>query len=179
MTDNFDDRGVKRTAYSTPLQVMDLSSGDIFEVKTLDYSDTGISFASDGLFQKGTPLYFGILYPPDYFPSRVLEYYKGKVMWRKDFKQSPHSYAYGVQLVSGPIRQEPDESKQKSTQELRHHPRRPFSRPLRFGVEKDTYNGRTKNISAAGVFIATDEKLKVGQLLHLNLPLKRGKWSEP
>ena len=35
MTDDFDDRGIKRTAYSTPLQVMDLRSGDIYEAKTL------------------------------------------------------------------------------------------------------------------------------------------------
>ena len=175
MVDNFDDRGIKRTAYSTPLQVMDLRSGDIYEAKTLDYSDTGISFASDGLFNKGTPLYFGILYPPDYFPSRVLEYYKGTVMWRKEFKQSPLSYAYGVQLVSGQSQQEPNAGNAKTTKEMRHHPRRPFSRPLRFGVEKDTFNGSTKNISASGVFIATDEKLKVGQLLQLNLPLKKGK----
>jgi hypothetical protein len=96
-------------------------------------------------------------------------------MWRKDFKQSPHSYAYGVQLVSGPTRQEPDAGKEKATKELRHHPRRPFFRPLRFGVEKDTYNGSTMNISASGVFIATEEKLKVGQLLQLNLPFKKGK----
>lgn len=175
MADDFDDRGVKRTAYSTPLQVMDLGSGDIYKAKTLDYSDTGISFASDGLFHKGTSLYFGILYPPDYFPSRVLEYYKGEVMWRKDFRQSPFSFAYGVQLVSGPNRQEPDAGTEESTEDLRHHPRRPFFRPLRFGVEKDTYNGNTRNISASGVFIATNEKLKVGQLLHLNLPLKKGK----
>ena len=175
MADTFDDRGVKRIAYSTPLQVMDLKSGDIYTAKTLDYSDTGISFASDGLFQKGTPLYFGILYPPDYFPSRVLEYYKGTVMWRKDFKQSPMSYAYGVELVSGPGRQESGAGAENTSEELRQHPRRPFSRPLRFGVEKDTYNGNTKNISASGVFIATDEKLKVGQLLHLKLPLKKGK----
>ena len=175
MADNFDDRGVRRTAYSTPLQVMDLASGDIYKAKTLDYSDTGISFASDGLFQKGTLLYFGILYPPDYFPSRVLEYYKGEVMWRKDFKQSPFSFAYGVQLAAGPVQYEADAGADKSDQELRHHPRRPFLRPLRFGIEKDTYNGTTRNISASGVFIATDEKLKVGQLLHLNLPLKKGK----
>jgi hypothetical protein len=64
MADNFDDRGTKRIPYVKPLQVMDLRSGDMYEAKMLDYSDGGISFASDGLFEKGTPLYFGILYPP-------------------------------------------------------------------------------------------------------------------
>jgi hypothetical protein len=175
MGDNFDDRSAKRIALTTPLQVTDLTSGDIYEAKMLDYSDTGISFASDGLFEKGTPLYLGILYPPHYFTSRILEYYKGEVMWRKDSKQSPLSYEYGIQLVSESIKQDSNANDAKTTKESRNHPRRPFSRPLRFGTQKDIYNGSTKNISASGVFIATNEKLEVGQLLKLNLPLKKGK----
>jgi hypothetical protein len=174
MVDNFDDRGVKRISLTTPLQVTDLTSGDIFEAKMLDYSENGISFASDGFFEKDTPLFFGILYPPDYVTSRILEYYKGTVMWRKDSKQSPLSYEYGIQLVSESGRQDSTAKDAKTTKESRNHPRRPFARPLRFGIEKDTYNGSTKNISASGIFIATNEKLKVGQLLQLNLPLKKG-----
>ena len=174
MVDNFDDRGTKRIALTTPLQVTDLTSGEIFEAKMLDYSESGISFASDGLFEKGTPLFFGILYPPDYVTSRILEYYKGEVMWRKDSKQSPLGYEYGIQMVSESGKQDSSAKDPKTTKESRNHPRRPFSRPLRFGIEKDIYTGSTKNISAAGVFITTKEKLKVGQLLHLNLPLKKG-----
>jgi hypothetical protein len=175
MVDNFDDRGAKRLALTTPLQVTDLTSGGIYEAKMLDYSVTGISFASDGLFEKGTPLYFGILYPPHYVTSRILEYYKGEVMWRKDSKQSPLNYEYGIQLVSESIKQDSNANDAKTTKESRNHPRRPFSMPLRFGTQKDTYNGSAKNISASGVFIATNEKLEVGQLLQLNLPLKKGK----
>ena len=174
MVDNFDDRVAKRISLTTPLQVTDLTSGDIFEAKMLDYSENGISFASDGFFEKDTPLFFGILYPPDYVTSRILEYYKGTVMWRKDSKQSPLSYEYGIQLVSESSKQDSNVKDAKTTKESRNHPRRPFARPLRFGIEKDTYNGSAKNISASGVFIATNEKLKVGQLLQLNLPLKKG-----
>ena len=174
MVDNFDDRGAKRISLTTPLQVTDLTSGDIFEAKMLDYSENGISFASDGFFEKDTPLFFGILYPPDYVTSRILEYYKGTVMWRKDSKQSPLSYEYGIQLVSESSKQDSNVKDAKTTKESRNHPRRPFARPLKFGIEKDTYNGSAKNISASGVFIATNEKLKVGQLLQLNLPLKKG-----
>lgn len=99
MADNFDDRGNKRIAYLTPLQVKDLRSGDIYEAKMLDYSDGGISFASDAFFENGAPLYFGILYPPDYFTSRVFEYYRGAVMWRKDLEPPSFRHGYGVQLV--------------------------------------------------------------------------------
>lgn len=175
MVDNFDDRGVKRFSLITPLQVKDLTSGDIYEAKMLDYSDSGISFASDGFFEKGTPLYFGILYPPDYFTSRIIEYYKGVVMWRKDLKRSTLSYEYGIQLVSESSKQDSNSNDAKTTKESRNQPRRPFLRPLRFGTQKDIYNGSTKNISASGIFIATNEKLEVGQLIKLNLPLKKGK----
>jgi hypothetical protein len=96
-------------------------------------------------------------------------------MWRKDSKQSPLNYEYGIQLVSESIKQDSNANDAKTTKESRNHPRRPFSMPLRFGTQKDTYNGSAKNISASGVFIATNEKLEVGQLLQLNLPLKKGK----
>jgi hypothetical protein len=175
MVDDFDDRGAKRTAYITPLQVKELRSGDIYEAKMLDYNDGGISFASDGFFEKGTSLYFGILYPPHYFTSRVFEYYRGEVMWRKDLIQFPLSYEYGIQLVSESSKQESNSNDAKTTKESRKHPRRPFFRPLRFGTQNEIYTGSTKNISASGVFIATNEKLEAGQLLKLNLPLKKGK----
>jgi len=175
MVDNFDDRGAKRTAFITPLQVKDFRSGDIYEAKLLDYCDGGISFASDGFFEKGISLYFGILFPPHYITSRVFEYYRGMVMWRKDLKRSSLSYGYGIQLVSESSKQESNSNDSKITKDSRNHPRRPFFRPLRFGTQKEIYNGSIKNISASGVFIATKEKLEVGQLLKLNLPLKKGK----
>jgi hypothetical protein len=175
MVDNFDDRGARRTAYMTPLQVTDLSSGDTYEAKMLDYSENGISFASDEVFEKGTALYFSILYPPNYFTSRVFEYYKGEVMRRTDLKRSSFSYEYGIQLASASSRQESNSNDAKSTKESRNHPRRPFFRPLRFGTQKEIFTGSTKNISASGIFIAANEKLEVGQLLNLNLPLKKGK----
>ena len=175
MADNFDDRTARRTAFITPLQITDLTSGDIYDAKMLDYSDDGISFASDGVFEKGTPLYFSILYPPDYAPSRVLEYYKGEVMWRKNSQQPSLSYEYGIQLAPDSKRAESKKNARKTVKESRNHPRRAFSRPLRFGVEENVFDGSTKNISASGVFIASNQKLEVGQMIKLNLPLKKGK----
>jgi hypothetical protein len=96
-------------------------------------------------------------------------------MWRKDSKLSPLSHEYGIQLVSESSKQESNSNDAKTTKESRNHPRRPFFRPLRFSTQKEIYSGSAKNISASGVFIASDEKLEVGQLLKLNLPLKKGK----
>ena len=175
MADNFDDRIARRISFITPLQVTDLSSGEIFQAKMLDYSDGGISFASDGFFKKGTPLYFGILYPPEYTTSRIIEYYKGKVMWRKESQQPSLSFEYGIQLVAESRLKDSNTDAGKQATDLRNHPRRVFSRPLRFDVAENVYDGSTKNISASGVFIATDQKMEIGQVIKLNLPLKKGK----
>lgn len=174
MVDNFDDRSAKRTAYRTPIQVKDLRSGDMHQAQMLDYSDNGIFFASNGFFETGTPLYFGIQYPPPYSTSHVFEYYKGVVMWRRDLRQSRFSYGYGIRLAFASNKQDANANDSKATKEPRNYPRKPFLKPLRFGPQKEIYNGITKNISASGVFIVTDHKLKVGQLIQLNLPFKKG-----
>ena len=175
MVDHFDARGAKRTAYATPLQIKDLRSGEIYEAEMLDYSDSGIAFASDGFLEKGTRIYFGILYPPHYFPTRVFEYYKGEVRRRMDLKRSPFKYGYGIQLVSESSNQRVSSKDAKKDKEKRNRPRRSFFRPLRFGTENEIYSGNAKNISASGVFIAANEKLRVGQRITLNLPIKKGK----
>jgi Tfp pilus assembly protein PilZ len=175
MADNFDDRIARRISFITPLQVTDLTSGEIYQAKMLDYSEGGISFASDGFFKKGSPLYFAILYPPDYTTSRIIEYYKGKVMWRKDSQQPSLSFEYGVQLTAESGLKDSNTNDGAPAKDLRCHPRRVFSRPLRFDVEEKVYDGSTKNISASGIFIATDQKMEIGQLINLNLPLKKGK----
>ena len=96
-------------------------------------------------------------------------------MWRKESQQDTFSYEYGIQLASDSVLPDSNTKDAKVTKESRKHPRRSFSRPLRFGVQEDVFDGSTKNISASGVFIATDEKLEVGQIIKLNLPLKKGK----
>ena len=58
---------------------------------------------------------------------------------------------------------------------LRGHRREPFIQNVRFGADKGSQKGPTKNISASGVFIATEERLAVGQQLKRSLPLKKGK----
>jgi Tfp pilus assembly protein PilZ len=174
MVDHFDARGAKRTAYITPLQIKDLRSGEIHEAEMLDYSDSGISFASDGFLEKGTPIYFGILYPPHYFPTRVFEYYKGEVRRRMDLKRSTFKYGYGIQLASESGLQRASAKDAETNEEKRIRSRRSFFRPLRFGTENEIYSGNAKNISASGVFIAANEKLQVGQRITLNLPLKKG-----
>ena len=178
MIENFDKRDAARSDHISPLQVKDQRSGEIYEARMFNYSYSGIYFESDGIFQKGTKIYICIQNSPYSLLSGILEYYNGEVMWRKDLERPLFNYGYGIQLVSDSIKPDLDYNDAKTAKDSRKHPRKPFSRSLRFGTHKGISEGTTKNISASGVFIATEEKLEVGQLLKLNLPLKKGKTAE-
>ena len=178
MTKKFQIRGSERTDHISPLQVKDLQSGEFYEARMVNYSDSGICFGSDGFFEKGTKIYICIQHTPYSFSSGVLEYYNGEVMWRKELKRSFSKYEYGIQLVSDSSKQDLDSNTAKKAKDSRKHPRKPFFRTIRFGTHKGLSEGTTKNISTSGVFIAAEEKLEVGQLLKLNLPTKKGKTEE-
>lgn len=167
-------RDETRFDHISPLQVKDLGSGAVYEARMQNYSNGGIYFESDGLFQKGTKLYFCVQYSPYVESTGVLEYYTGEVKWRKNLKRSFFDYGYGVQFISGSSELEHD-SNDPIGKESRKHSRVPYIKNVRFSTQKGTHEGRTNNISAQGLFIATKEKLEVGQLLKLNLPLKKDK----
>ena len=159
---NSEDRDEPRFDHTSPLQVKDLGSGEIYEARMQNYSNGGIYFESDGLLEKGAKIYISVQNSPYAQSSGVLEYYTGEVMWRKYLKRSFFNYGYGIQLSS----------------DSRKHSRTPYYKNVRFSTHKGIHEGETKNISASGIFIATEEKLKVGQIIRLVLPLKKGKTAE-
>lgn len=100
-------------------------------------------------------------------------------MWRKYLKRSFFKYGYGIQLVSDSTGHDSDATTDsKIIKNSRKNPRKPYFRTVRFGSHKDIFKGSTKNISPSGVFIATNEKLEIGQLINLNFPLKSGEIAE-
>jgi len=154
-----EDRDETRFDHISSLRVKDLSSGEVYEAKMLNYSNGGIYFESNSLLEKGAKIYICIKNSPYAKSSGVSEYYTGEIMWRKYLKRSFFDYGYGIQLSFDP----------------RKHSRTPYFKNVRFSTHKGTQDGRTKNISASGIFIATEEKLEVGQKIRLNLPLKEDK----
>ena len=175
MVKKFQIRSAVRTDHISPLQVKDIRSGEIYEARMVNFSDSGICFGSDGVLKKGAKIYICIQHSPFSFSSGILEYYNGEVIWRKESKRSRYKYEYGIQLVSDSSKQDLDSNTAKKAKYTRKHPRKPFFRTIRFGTQNGLFKGTTKNISTSGVFIATEEKLEVGQLLKLNLPTKKGK----
>jgi len=99
MLDNFEKREARRIEHTSLLQIKDLRSGVIYEARMFNFSNGGIYFESDGVFEKGTPLYIGIHNSPYSHPSRVFEYFKGEVMWREDLKRSLSKYGYGKEVT--------------------------------------------------------------------------------
>jgi Tfp pilus assembly protein PilZ len=172
MMDNTENRKKVRFSHISSLQVKELRSGQIYEARMFNYSDNGIYFESDVVFQKGDKIYIGIQNSP--YPNSPcdLNYYKGEVKWRKNLKRSFFSYGYGVQLLSDSQNQSLKSDPANSTKDSRRHLRKPFSRTVQFENHKGIFEGSTKNISVSGVFIATEEKLKVGQVIELKLPIK-------
>jgi hypothetical protein len=136
-----------------------------------NFSDNGIYFESNGLFQKGAKIYIGIQNSPYLRSSAILKYHKGEVMWRKYLKRSFFDYGYGIQFT-GSNKQNLAYKSPKIPKDLRRHPRKAYFRKIQFGNHKGIYKGSTKNISSSGVFIATGEELEVGQQLRMNLSLK-------
>ena len=169
-----EDRDATRFDHYSPLHVHDLKSGKLCEARMSNYSNSGIYFETNGLFQKGTKIYISMQNSPYAQSSDVLEYVNGEVMWRKNLKQSYFKYGYGIKFVFVSSK-EYSETNDTQVKELRNHSRKPYFQNILCRTEKGLHTGRTKNISASGAFIATDEDLRVGQQLKLSLPRKKGK----
>ena len=172
MTEEIENRKKPRFTHISALQVKDLRSGQMYEARMFNFSDDGIYFESDVVFQKGNRIYISIQNSPYSRSFGVLKYYKGEVRWRKDLKRSFFNYGYGIQLFSDSDNQNSESNPAKNIRDLRKNSRKPFFRTIQFVNHKGVFSGTTKNISASGVFIATEDKLEVGQILKLNLPLK-------
>jgi Tfp pilus assembly protein PilZ len=168
-----EDRDGTRFDHVSPLQVKNPSSGKIYKARMQNHSNGGIYFESDGIFRQGSKIHICMQNSPYTRTSGLLEYYTGEVMWRKDLKGASYYFGYGVQLISCIDDQNLHFNDDSDKEGLRKHPRIPFSRTLQLGTKgKGIFKGKTKDISASGVFISADEELELGQELRLILPLK-------
>ena len=167
-----EDRDDIRFDHISTLQVEDLSSGAIYEARMQDYSNGGIYFESDGIFQKDAKIYICMQHTPYPQSFGILEYFTAEIKWRKNLKQSFFVYGYGVQFVSGLGKQDLHSNNDRKRRDTRKHSRKPFCRAIRLSTHKELLKGRTKNISASGIFISSEKKLELGLVLNLTLPYK-------
>ena len=178
MAKKLEKRGAARTDHNSPLRIRDLRSGVIHEARMVNYSDSGICFGTNGVLEKGTRIYICMQNSPYSLASGVLEYYNGEVMWRRESKRSLFKYEYGIQLVSNVSKQNLKSQTATKKKDIKKHASKSFVRTMKHDSNKRRSKATLKDISTSGVFIATEEKLEVGQLLKLNLPNKKGKREE-
>ncbi len=153
-----EDRDAVRVQQNLKLHIEDSRSGAIFGARMFNYSSQGIYLESDAALPKGTKIYISMQNEQSSRLSGILENFYGDVIWREKLKHGSYKFGYGVQLHA----------------DLRKHPRKPFFQSIRFGTRNDRYEATTRDISASGVFIASDEKLEIGQSMKLDLSLKNG-----
>jgi Tfp pilus assembly protein PilZ len=68
------------------------------------------------------------------------------------------------------------EKKRFNGRELREHPRKKCSIPIKFAMQNKIHQGEIKDISLGGIFLKTANNVKVGQRLRLAIPIrKKGK----
>lgn len=188
MVFNSEKRNKPRVDFQCLVTVEDLQVGRIYRAQMLNYSENGLYFEADRLLQPGEGVFIGI---EDATLSTMVDTYKcyrAKIIWRKKLTTSSFYYGYGVKYTVDYNKLYGRIDGERQLTDIRRHARKPYSRPVFFITENRRYGGFTENISPKGAFIKTPERLGVGQVLILGIPLKKDKkakvkgkvvWSNP
>ena len=169
---NPEQRDKTRFPHETPITLENFEIGLLHGARMLNFSAEGLYFESDYLFQPRTELFIGISNSPYAEDADVYECYRAEIRWRKSLKKSAYYYGYGAKyLEMDPVkRQGPKPS------DMRKHPRKLCSIPIKYITKNDIFQGEIRNISLGGIFLKTSNKVLVGQRLNLAIPVrKKGK----
>ena len=156
------------------LKVVEQKGGNIHTARMFNFSKDGLYFESDSLLKVGTLVFIIVEESPYVSAEGILKFYRARIVWQKDLTGSFFNYGYGIRFVSLSEIQELRPQRIPEKKELRRHPRKAFTKSLRFATVHWIYKGITKNISSSGIFIATEDELEPGQTIKMVLPLKNG-----
>ncbi|NNL75169.1 MAG: PilZ domain-containing protein [Desulfobacterales bacterium] len=164
----------KKTRFEHTSKVT-LENGDLgvqLEARMFNYSNLGLYFEADFLLQPDTEVRIGINNSPFGAKPKESESYHGIIKWRKKLKRSSYYYGYGVELVD----ENAEAIDEDQNSEIREHPRKACSIPVKYGTTKQFYEGITKNVSRGGLYIMTEMPVAVGQQIKVEIPInKKGK----
>ena len=107
MDQQFDKRRHERANYKAPVTIESLQSGINEGARMVNFSNNGLYFETDELFQLGMEVFIGIENSPYRWPA-AYECYLAKITWGKRLKNNPLAYGYGVKYVD--INREKDPS---------------------------------------------------------------------
>lgn len=182
-----DRRKSERSDYESAVALESLDA-DMSQMATMfNYSKEGLYFETDTFITPGKEIFIGIAKSPYSHGTRNYECHRVQVKWIKELYESSYRYGYGAKhhdpvecyeaniIITGNDEQISDSEireteERKSAQGMRKHPRKAFSKPVYISTKNRYYQGRVKNISRGGMFVSTNDKFDVGQVLHLVIP---------
>jgi hypothetical protein len=169
MNSNAENREKTRFAHESKVTLESNEIGFQRDARMYNFSDFGIYFESDYRLQPGSEIFVGISDSPFASEPDQYERYHGIVKWRKTLKRSSYYYGYGLEIIE----EESETTKARPYDGTRKHPRRDAEIPVKYEVDQQKYEGLTENVSSGGVFISTLYPISVGQIVKLEIPLKR------
>ena len=159
--ENCERRRKFRLDHVSPIKILQSENDVKYTARMLNYSDNGIYFESDDLIEPGVEIYIGIQTPPEDDDKATLSCFPAIIAWRKELDEDSYFYyGYGAEFTSKEVAESYD-SKVKYEENNRRHTRRKYKIPLLFSNNQNVYKGETVDISPTGVFIKTNQKLKI------------------
>ena len=172
MDSNLERRDKTRFPHQTPITLENFEIGLLHGARMFNFSAEGMYFKSDYILERGTELFIGITNSPYANEADVYECYRAQIRWRKPLKNSAFHYGYGAKFME----MKPEAANIRREQNLRKHPRKSCTIPIKYVTKNQILQGEIKNISLGGIFLRTPHDLSVGQRLSLAIPVrKKGK----
>jgi len=169
MNANAENREKTRFPHESKVTLESNQIGFQRDARMYNFSDFGIYFESDYRLQPESEVYVGISDSPFASEPDQYERYRGIIKWRKTLKRSSYYYGYGVELFED-ASEPPKSHKHAGTRE---HPRKDAAIPVRCEVDNKKFEGVTENVSSGGAFINSVYPITMGQMVKLEIPLKR------
>jgi hypothetical protein len=139
----------------------------------VNYSDKGMYIETEIALDGTTDLIVGIedsVFTPPTAPLDSPMFFRGKILWQKDLKDSIFNFGYGFKIISVADFQKTLDTNSPVKQELRKHPRKSYQKQIYFTWNDQFSKGAIENISRGGVSILTRDKLTVGQTIRFDIP---------
>lgn len=139
----------------------------------VNYSDKGMYIETEIALDEATDLIVGIEDPkftPPTVPPGSPMFYRAKIMWQTDLKNSIFNFGYGSKFISVADNQKSLETDLPVEPELRKHPRKSYKKQIYFTWNNQYSKGLIENISRGGVSIVTKDNLTVGQTIRIAIP---------
>ena len=171
----YEKRDDVRIVYKSPITVEDLKAGKTYRARMVNYSKNGLYFETNRLLDSVTEIYIEMENSPKASSSFDLkERYQAEIIWHKKLEDSLYNHGYGVRYIYGSDIENLQSSGLKDTknnsEDLRRHPRRSYRKKVLLTFQNQHYEGLANNISNGGIFIETNDKLSVGQIIRLVIP---------